>query len=218
MNMIEQSRVTEILKDLLAAHGLDTTSEGDWFIPNEALPAIRSIWHEVDPRGTGRLDVQVLIADGVLLEESFAGIGEGIEALHDAFQNFATNSLHVLLAAFWQINDPEQLVTEQWNSEHADYTMYSGHFGTRGSDGIHPTVPEETHPKIMEALNTIRLTDEFVWGRCFFCNIGNADRVFEALLNNEPWAEGEAALKSVAWPESDGYYSVRHFFVLRKTR
>jgi len=39
-------------------------------------------------------------------------------------QNFCVNSLHVLLAAFWQLNDSEQVTTEEWKISGKSYTAY----------------------------------------------------------------------------------------------
>lgn len=213
--MIDQNEVNLILKQFLEAHDVDVTSENDWFIPNGSLPAIRCIWHEAPEKQSGRLDVHVLIDQNIMIEESFAGIGEGISGLKDGFQNFAVNSLHVLLAAFWEVDDPEQVLTEDWKFGSKEYKVFIGNFGTRATDGVHPGVPEDTFSFIENALKKMELSEDVHWVRTFFCNIGK-DRIYESLLDNENWKAGEKALKKVNWPESEGYYSVRNFIVLRK--
>jgi Family of unknown function (DUF6348) len=71
-----QSAVSEALCGLLTRHGLDCVREQEWIVPNGQLPAISAQWH---PRKTsGRLDVQVLIERGRIIEECFAGIGTGL--------------------------------------------------------------------------------------------------------------------------------------------
>lgn len=212
---MEQSEVNAHLGELLKAHDLDISTEGDWLVPNNSLPAIRCIWSEDTENGTGRLDVHVLIGDGVMIEECFAGVGEGQTGFLDGLQNFAVNSFHVLLAAFWDKNDPEQVMTEQWEVGGDNYTAYVGNFGTRATEGIHPGVPEETFNIIEKAIQTAQIEDELCWIRTFFCNIGE-ERTYEALINNEVWSNGENALKSIEWPKSDAYYSVRNFLILRK--
>lgn len=214
--MINQSQINSILKGLLSAHGVDTASENDWFVPNGQLPAIRCFWQVSENGQSGRLDVQVMVEQDVILEECFAGIGSGVEALKDAFQNFILNDFHVLLAAFWGQEDPDQVLVEPWSTDHAQYTLYLGQTGTRGSKGVHVELSEDIWPQLNQALKKSELNDRCIWGRSFFCNIGEQDRVHEALLNNEAWSEGEQALKSIDWPKSAGYYSVRRFWILKK--
>ena len=201
---------------LLEAHDVDVTSENDWIVPNGTLPAIRCVWHEAPKKQTGRLDVHVLIEQNKMIEESFAGIGAGVPGLKDGFQNFAINSLHVLLAAFWDVSDNEQVLTEVWKFGSEEYKAFIGNFGIRGTGGGHLGVPENAFSFIENALKKTALSENVHWVRTFFCNIGK-ERIFESLLDNKDWRAGEKALKKVNWPESDGYYSVRNFIVLRKT-
>lgn len=214
--MIEQSEVNSILKQYLESHGLDVASEDEWFLPNGTLPAIRCIWYEYPDSEVGRLDVHVLLEKDVILEESFAGMGTGIDGLKDGFQNFSVNSLHVILAAFWDEIDPKQVVTEEWNIGSDTYTAYLGNFGTKGANGVHPSVPEETFSCIESTIKESNLESEVTWIRNFYCNIGDGNIVYESLFNNNTWEEGIEALKGIHWPKSESYYSVRNFMILKK--
>lgn len=212
---MEQSDVNVHLGELLKSHGVDISTEEDWFIPNQSLPAIRCIWHASPNNKSGRLDVQILIEDNLVLEECFAGIGSGKDGFLDGLQNFSVNSLHVMLAAFWGVNDPEQVETEVWDIGDAKYTAYIGNFGTRGTNGVHPGVPSETFSKIESAIKVTQLKEKTHWFRAFFCNIGD-EKKYEALIDNAHWLEGEAALNNIEWPKSGDYYSVRNFLILQK--
>jgi len=203
-----QADINATLGKLLEAHDIDIYSEEDWFAPNQSLPAIRCYWHESPKNESGRLDVQVLIEDNVVLEECFAGIGLGKDGFLDALENFSVNSFHVMLAAFWSKNDPEQVETEQWKIGDSTYTAYIGNFGTRATDGVHPGVPKETFSHLENAIKSTDLREKTHWVRAFFCNIGD-EQIYEALVDNDNWAEGESALKKVNWPKSEKYFSVR---------
>lgn len=200
------------IEALLNAHGVSGIIENDWVVPNSQLPALRALWHP--GQSSGRLDVQALVGEGVLIEECFGGLGEGEAALQDALANFSVNSLHVLLAALWERNDPEQVATEQWEVNGKRYTAYIGNFGTRSSAGAHAHIPHDLFPAIESSIKAERLTGEIHWFRLFFGNVANSF-TFEALRDNETWDGGLRCLENAGWKREASYYSVRLFVVLR---
>lgn len=98
--------------ELFERHGLASIVRDGWVLPNGELPAVRVTWHPRETRG--RLDVEVLVRDGVLIEELFAGLGAGDVGLSDGLQNFTINSFHTLLSSLWLRHDPEQVLVEEW--------------------------------------------------------------------------------------------------------
>jgi Family of unknown function (DUF6348) len=212
MDDINQSAVSEALSELLSRHGLDGAREQEWIVPNGQLPAIRALWH---PRETsGRLNVQVLLEKGRVLEESFAGRGTGRSGFADAMNNFMLNSLHVLLAALWGIKDDEQVLIEKWEIGGKQFTAYIGNFGRRASEPIKVPVPKDLFETIQSLICHEFLPGGIHWFRFFFAAVAG-QHTYEALKNNEPWETGLAGLKGIVWPETAGYYSVRNFIVLR---
>jgi len=196
----------------MQGHGLPFDVEGEWVVPNGALPAVRASWY---PRtGSGVLEVDVLLEDRSIINECFAGIGEGEVAIGDALNNFMINSFHVLLSAFWGKDDAEQVTTEDWTVSGKPFTAYIGNFGTRGAPGIKPVVPPELFLTIQRTIERESLAASCHWVRHFFCDV-KGERTFEALLDNEPWQAGLDALRAIPWVEASGYYSVRNFLVLR---
>lgn len=127
------SETVQYLAKLFAQHGVSCIVENEWVLPNAELPALRALWYP--EQSSGRLDVHALLREDVVIEECFAGIGEGEDAIRDALENFRVNSFHVLLATVWGKNDPEQLRTELWEINGKQYTAYIGNFGTRCSAG-----------------------------------------------------------------------------------
>ena len=134
--------------------------------------------------------------------------------MYDALHNFTINSFHVLLAALWGKNDPEQVTTESWDVQGKWYTAYIGNFGCRSSEGVTPHIPHELFPEIEHAIKGESLTQDTHWFRFFFCNVAGT-YTHEALRDNEDWEAGFRCLESAAWLESKAYYSVRLFIVLR---
>ena len=206
------STTTEYLSRLFDAHGLAHVTEGDWIAPDGELPAMRAIWHPGD--ATGRLDVHVVLPDKTIIEENFAGIGEAEDGLNDGMANFTRNSFHVFLSALWGRTDEEQVTMENWSMGDRAYMAHIGNFGTRGSAGMQPPIPEGLFARLETAIRTGPLTAPTHWFRFFFCNL-NGDFTVEALRDNEPWDAGEHALRSAGWSAQDGYYSVRLFLMLR---
>lgn len=200
------------LAKLFEGHGLSCVVENDWVVPNAELPALRALWYP--GQSNGRLDVQALVSDGVVIEECFAGVGQAETGLNDALANFTVNSFHVLLAALWGRNDPSQVTTEEWEVSGQRYTAYVGNFGTRSSEGVTPHIPSNLFAAIEETIKCEPLNEGVHWFRVFFCNVAG-DYTFEALKNNEVWDAGVRCLKASSWEKSSGYYSIRLFVVLR---
>jgi hypothetical protein len=203
---------TDLLSKLFEEHGVSSIIENEWVVPNNELPAIRALWYPGE--SSGRLDVQALVQDQVVIEECFAGIGQGDRALNDAMVNFSVNSFHVLLASLWNRNDSEQVTTEQWNVGNKRYTAFIGNFGTRSSEGVRPHIPSELFSQIAKAIQHETLTERLHWFR-FFVGNSSGEKTIEALRDNQPWEAGIDTLENAAWPSCQGYYSVRLFVVLR---
>jgi hypothetical protein len=203
---------TDYLHKLFLEHGVPSVVQDDWVVPNSELPALRAIWHPGE--STGRLDIQALVRDKVVIEESFAGIGQGASGMGDALSNFTINSFHVLLAALWGKNDPEQVTTEEWSIGGKRYAAFIGNFGTRDSENATAHVPQGLFAQIEAAIKRAPLSEDIHWFRFFFANFAN-EFTFEALKDNEHWDAGKQRLEAATWERSDGYYSVRLFVVLR---
>jgi hypothetical protein len=213
---MNQTEVTAFLMKILQANELNVTTHDEWVFPNGQLPAIKCTWSTAADSQSGKLDVEVLIEKGIIIEECFAGIGAGDVGFSDGFQSFALNSLPVLLAALWDKHDAEHVLCEEWDIGTDKYRLFLGNFGTRASNGVNPSVPNEINTAIEQALKNESLTKDCYWARMFFCNVDNSHKMYEALLNNKKWDRGEQALKALNWPSNEGYYSVRNFLVLKK--
>lgn len=205
-----------LLGKLLEAHDIPVNPYGDWFLNGNTLPAIRCMWFRSESQKSGQLDLQVAVKDGVILNESVAGIGPNEDALQDAFYNLNASSLHVFLAAFWNRIDLEHVTVEQIKIDDLIYTAYIGNFGLRASNDNHPGVPEGAVQRILDALKSSDIQNEYHWASCFYCDVGDGKRVHSALLDNVIWREGSAAIKSLPWENIDDYYSVRHFVILKR--
>ena len=210
---VEPVSLKQQMAQLLSTHELPLHEEGEWVIPNGELPAIRATWFAGEK--SGRLDVELLLPDNRVIDECFAGMGAQQEGVADALHNFSVSSMPVFLAAFWKINNPEQVTTQEWIIGGKPFIAYVGNFGTRGSVEANASIPEGLLESIKTAVMNKNSASGIQWYRLFFCNIAE-EFSFEALASNEPWESGVTALKNLPWEKSPGYYSVRNFLVLRE--
>ena len=75
----------------------------------------------------------------------------------------------------------------------------------------------DTFEAIEKVAGSLAINRQYHWAMVFFCNIGNKkEKVYEAKLDNQAWEAGEQALRRLSWPDSDGYYSVRNFFIIKR--
>ncbi|MCV2438571.1 DUF6348 family protein [Paucibacter sp. DJ2R-2] len=87
------------LLELFTRHGLASNAHDGWVLPKGELPAIRGTWQPGETHG--RLDMQVLVRDDVVIEECFAGLGAGDARLSVWLENFTINSFHALQSCLW---------------------------------------------------------------------------------------------------------------------
>jgi hypothetical protein len=207
-----EAQITDYLSKLFNEHGVACVVHDNWVVPNSVLPSLRALWYPDESHG--RLDVQVLVRRKLVIEECFGGAGQGDTGLRDALINFTVNSFHVLLAALWGKNDPDQVTTEEWVIDRARYTAYIGKFGTRTFADATAHVPPELFEAIAAVIKREPLVGDPHWFRLFFCNYAN-NFTFEALKDNEDWPAGLRCLEAAAWERGSGYYSVRLFILLR---
>jgi len=208
------------LEPLLGGHGLETSRYKDWILVGGELPGISASCAAPVCKESGcsaRLDVEVLVTPGRLLIESFGGSGtDGEGAIRNAFDNFCRSSLHVFLTAFWNRPDDDQVTVESWRTGGGSWRAVVGNFVRRSSGGESIPEPDGAFEAIEGALKSMRLEGDLHWVRTFYCNLGTGEIVIEALLDNETWEEGEAALRTLEWPTSERFYSVRNFFLIQR--
>ncbi|WP_303821576.1 DUF6348 family protein [Apibacter mensalis] len=206
----------EILANMLLAHDLPSIEYKDWLLVDEQLPAMRAETFDFKEYENGagiRLDITLLLASKKTISESYLGIGKNkISAIQNAFQNFVTNSFHVLLSAFWQITNDDQIGIEEWEIKGKKWKVYIGNFGCKGDFNI----PENLFKIIEEQIQEENLEEDLYWLRIYYANVNSQEIMIETLKNNEVWPEMENKLKTVAWDSSDKFYSLRNFIILKR--
>jgi hypothetical protein len=203
----------EILMELFRGHGVECSRVQDaWIVPNDELPAIRALGLPGDQ--FGHLDVQVLLPDGSILNEAFAGLGDGEQGLSDALQNFISSSLHVLLAGLWGVEEEDQVAVEQWQIGGRSYTVYLGNYAIRSFQAQEIEPPDQLFDLVEQFIKAEQPPSDISWYRFYMANL-RTGHSYEVLRNNEPWEALTNQMSSVDWPERDHFYSFRLFMLLR---
>ena len=208
--------VIEPIQQLFEQHHIPYTMEQDWLVPYHDFtqyPAIRALWFPYEVNGC--LQIEVLHHDSELMIECFAGIGEDNDAITDALQNFCLNSFHVFAVAFWDLPQDNQVTIEQWEIQGVTYQAYLGAMGTRlMSNDEFPTLPENWFDSFSSEIQKESNLDTLAWFRLFIGN-NQGDLTVEVLRNNDVCEEIQKVMRELDWITLDGYYSIRHFMILK---
>ena len=203
---------TAYLTELFQGHGIACGRHEAWVTPNFELPGIRGVWFPGEQ--SGQLDIQVMVERDLLIVESFAGAGEPHERLRNALGNFTLAAFHVLLSVLWKRHDPGMVETRTLQVGDVAFAASIGNVVTRATAGAEPTIPSALLDAVERAIRSERLAPRLHWFSVFFGNV-KGELTFEPLHDNEPWAAGLEALKSLPWEPTEGFYTVRLFVMLR---
>lgn len=211
-------QLQDFLCQLFERHGVEMDRYNDWILKDGSLPAIRAKWSQHEAENSGRLDVQIALDKDTYIEECFVGYGKEHKGTLDALHNFMINSFHVCLAAFWDEIDEEQVTVEDWEVSGKQWRAYIGNYGCRSASAQTPPVPEGLFERIEAAIKREDLTSSMHWVRLFYGNVDKKKSYSEVLLDNKSWEAGEQVLTEINWPQSDVYYSMRLFFILKPNK
>ncbi|MCW3052666.1 MAG: hypothetical protein JWN14_1836 [Chthonomonadales bacterium] len=211
------TQLNVLLAALFEAHGIDTVLNGKWILfPGTSCRACASIGQEI-PNAAGitiQLDVRFEIVFGRFIVESCAGMGETWEeAVEEALRNFASYSLHVLIAAFLNGEDADAL-EEEWVIGGRARCVLIGNVVLRGRP---PGEREEVltwYEGLQQRIEALDLGPEAHWVRVYYAQAGSKSLACEALLDNAVWVAMKSQLAAFAWPRHDAFYAVRQFLVI----
>lgn len=211
------SEISEFLRDLLIAHGLDASQYKDWVVVDGNLPAIAGDWiPNENSNGPGQLNITVMLEDQRVIAECFAGFAEGTEGCKNALEGFVRGDLHALLSALWGHVEPGQVEIEDWKIGTKTWKAHLGGYVVRQFNDVPVDIPQSAFPAIERALRAESLGPGPHWIRTFAWIGADDETVFEALLDNEVWDNGVEALAKTPWQRGGAFYSVRSFFVLKE--
>jgi len=214
--------VNQALLDLFRAHGVEATRQGDKIVfPKSGMKVNASFIQEIERPTvfTVEMEVRFEFAPGRTIIEAFAGLGTTREAAAtDAFQSFAANSFHVLLAAFLKTDDPggdeEPVSREEWLFGSEKRRVTAGNVGVRGKPPVQGAQLVGWVEQFEQKLKRQRLGTETHWVRLYYGQAKGKVLSCEVLLDNEIWGVMQSEVKTIAWPSGDDFYSMRLFLVI----
>ena len=204
---------------MLRAHGIDLERRGDWLV-DDGRALTLGAWYDGSSakNGFAYLDINVVLPDQRIIEDSFVGVGDtDAELAASAIEAFRLGGLHVLLAALWDEVDPHQVTVETWWTPEADWTAYLGNAVGRNLDGGQETIVPDGLPEAFEArMASADPTKELHWFSMFYTQEGDGSRTVEAVVDNDPDARLSELVADLEWDRRSHYYSTRVFVIAAK--
>ncbi|MDQ2772770.1 MAG: DUF6348 family protein [Bacteroidota bacterium] len=207
------------LQALFNGHGIATMPlDQKFLLVSKQLALVESRVNQQEfPNGvSSRLDVSLTIKDQVIIE-CFGDVGDTAEtAIDNNLQNFARNSLHIIIGALQNVQEDDQFDVEQWNVNEHTWRVYCGNYGLKsiGNKPIH--IPAELFTRIEGIIHNLPLSKEYHWFRFFFSCNNSKISAAEFLYDNEVFEEATQELINLDWQLTPEFYSVRLFLVLRR--
>ena len=214
MTTIEE--INLYLKKLLEAHGIVPKSQGKWLVFEEGYKVNGETFVKSEQKQgtTIQLDVRVQLRERTLIE-SFAGIGmTKTEAVEDALQSFTNNSLHVLIAAFFDPDD-EYVTKETWLIGDQERTVIIGDVGTRGDPPTEKSLHIAWFNQLKKLIEKTDLSGDLHWIRMYYAQMKNKQLACEILLDNEHWKPIQKGMAAIDWPKRKDFYSLRLFMIIQ---
>ncbi|MFX1255325.1 MAG: DUF6348 family protein [Promethearchaeota archaeon] len=206
------------LKKIFEEHGIQTQIQDDWLIfQNKQIKINGEIVSETKYKNffSVQLDVRLQLDTNTTIIESFGGIGQDKdEAILSAQENFAVNSFHVFLAAFFDPND-DQVTKEIWSIGGKKKQVIIGNMGIRGQIPTENNVHVSWFEKFEKKIKAENLEQEINWIRLYFAQMNNEQMECEVLLDNEPWEKMQREMAVIEWPKSKNFFSVRIFIIIQ---
>jgi len=209
-----------VLEDIFHSHGLECRLEGELLAFANGR-RVGSKVHETQRNHETislQFDVELEVEGNRVICESSIGAGYTREnALSVAIRDFCLQSFHVLLAAFFDQIDLEQVEQEWWEFASGRRRVTAGCLSTRGNVDLKSKFGEQVFDRWNElklAVCQLSLDEKVHWCRFYFCQDQEGRGPSEFLLDNEECESMERRLSELDWPASEAFYSARRFFVI----
>jgi len=213
----------DLLTALFAGSGLFCKpAGGEWMQIGNHPAKIRARATHETPQDDGtaiHIEVDVQLPSGKTITEWYIGQGKTADiAQREAVRSFAMVSAHVLLNAIWEVPIPGQVETQSWQIGSQRWRAWLGPFQVFAADSTGNIAPRGMIDSMRTTVSQAKLENDVNWFRFIHSSLGPPHNrvVTEAAKNNEPWPDGDKMLKSLQWPATDKYWSLREFVILTR--
>lgn len=211
-----KEQLNNFLTDTFRQYGVECeVKDGIVIFRREHITAYTKLF-EISASTTILLQLDVILKIGVGKEivESCVGIGiDADAAMKDAWKKFLSNAFHVLLSAFFALESGEQVDHHKWIISGRAYDVFISQMNIRGD--VPNPFPMEWYNKLESLIKEQDLKSGIHWIRLFYAQSANETMTCEILLDNEEWKSFEVEAKSVMFPRSNDFLSIRFFMVLQ---
>ncbi|WP_417387894.1 DUF6348 family protein [Gimesia sp.] len=212
------STINPIILELMKQHEIEAQIDDGWVVVADRPSICGAVVTKTRPTPdviSIQIDIYFKIAPDRILVESFGGLGTTLEeAVADGINNFAVNSLHVLLSAFYEKND-RQAVIEQWTINGIPRRVTIGHIGMRGNVPDSGEGSPEWFLDLEKNIKKSSLQAGTHWVRCYYAQMENQSVSLEILRDNQHWKAIQTEMEKTNWPKADDFFSVRVFLVIQ---
>ncbi|MDB6118213.1 MAG: hypothetical protein JWO08_1994 [Verrucomicrobiaceae bacterium] len=203
------------LAGVYGEHGAETERKGNWISVDQGKLFTRVAYPSQRQHPAGlvlQVDFVTVTADGRHIVESFAGIGADLSAaLQDACGSFLDSCFHVFVVALLG-RHCDHADRQQWRVGGRERRVTLGGLRIRGE------LPTGWWPPVLDGirhhLEALPLAEGQHWIRYFYCHAPSNPPTIEILIDNEPHEELQTVTANLPWPQKEGFYSVRLFFVV----
>lgn len=205
------------MSGLLTAHGLNAQTTNGWTYVDGDFPLLSAYCR---PSGSSsanmhQLDFELKLSADRTIVESYAGWGKDENAaIGQGLFKFCSGAFHVFLSAFWNHHEPDQVEIERWTIGGQPWDAYTSALISNMSDGQTAGVPDDYVEILRQAVSVLPLDRRDHWISIYFGLVGG-EATIDGRLDNDPSPELTEAVRSMAWPPAEGFYSQRQFILLR---
>jgi len=209
--------IIETFQQIFQKHGIRAACQENKL----RFPDFPALWVNGDAfydESIVQLDLRLGGFDGErVLLESTIGYGQSIEERFQAAMRAMVNdSVHVLLAAFFQVPECHGVQKHCWQNA-SNHDVYLGllttvfGFPPDNQDGLNAST---LLPKLVEQLRKQSFAPGTHWVRIQHLQSKGESLCNDVLLDNERWLEMQQFMSGLDWPYSESYYDIRLFVVL----
>lgn len=209
----DNSRLASTFDQLLTAHDISHRREGDNLVLDNGMQFSAHLFEHTRKETFVLVQLDIRLEGSALggrtLIESGAGWGSTVEeAIEVAWKKFLGSSFHVLVESMGLAPTSKQTEWEDWSQFRACLGALIRYADTPSTLQFADVIDE-----VKARIASLELSREIHWLRMYFDSRWGQPTV-EALLDNEPWVEGEEILRTWAMAHEGQGFDVRHFLVL----
>lgn len=182
-------------------------------------PGFRAFYKPPKTENTvGELLIQIVLDEGIFIEESFAAFGDSQEeAINGALYQFMICMFHPIISACCDYSNDEQVTQETWKlSMFATADVWCGNVAIRMSNDADVNLPPNWVNQVSSAFKREKTNKGYNWINLYCFKLNSDPLTVSATLNKTEWVGGSRVTTELNWPEINGFYGARLFILMKR--